>query len=311
MERVNARDRSLGLLVPVLWGLNFLALDIGLQHFPPVFLAGLRYAVLVLPTVLFVPWPRVRWRWLIGYGLGLGTLQFAFLCVAMDQGMPPGLASLVLQASAPFTVILGVLLLREHLTAVRACGVALAVLGMLAIAWNRAQHATALPVLLTLLGAMSWAFGNLCARKAEPANGLHLALWISIVPPLPMFALSAAMEGPAAGWSALATSMSDAQGWAALGGLAYSALAATVIGSGVWTTLMQRNPAGLVAPFALLVPVVGMTAAWLVLGERPQAVELAAGLVVLAGVLISSNSPAAPVQSTPGTASRSKSGFQT
>ena len=54
-------------------------------------------------------------RWLLGYGLGFGTLQFLFLFVAMDIGMPTGLASLVLQASAPFTVVLGAVLLRERI----------------------------------------------------------------------------------------------------------------------------------------------------------------------------------------------------
>ena len=111
------RDRLLAALVAVLWGANFLAIHVGLQHFPPLFLAALRFAVIALPTVLFVPRPQVRLRWLLGYGLGFGTLQFLFLFVAMDVGMPTGLASLVLQASAPFTVVLGAVLLRERLTA--------------------------------------------------------------------------------------------------------------------------------------------------------------------------------------------------
>ena len=101
------RDRLLAAVVAVLWGVNFLAIHVGLQHFPPLFLAALRFAVIALPTVLLVPRPQVRLRWLLGYGLGFGTLQFLFLFVAMDVGMPTGLASLVLQASAPFTVVLG------------------------------------------------------------------------------------------------------------------------------------------------------------------------------------------------------------
>ena len=128
------RDRLLAALVAVLWGANFLAIHVGLQHFPPLFLAALRFAVIALPTVLFVPRPQVRLRWLLGYGLGFGTLQFLFLFVAMDVGMPTGLASLVLQASAPFTVVLGAVLLRERLTVRQGIGIGLAVLGLAAIA---------------------------------------------------------------------------------------------------------------------------------------------------------------------------------
>lgn len=271
-----------------MWGLNFLAIDFALQHFPPLFLGGLRYAVIALPAMLFVPRPDVRWRWLIGYGLGFGTLQFAFLFVAIDVGMPTGLASLVLQASAPFTALLGGLLLRERITGVQAIGIATAVLGMVVIGWHRSQTAALLPVVLTLCGALGWAFGNLCNRRANPSNPLHLTLWMSVVPPLPMFTLSVLLEGPTTGLRALAGAFDSAQGWAAVGGIGYIVLIATVLGGGVWTTLMRRNPAGVVAPFSLLVPVVGFTGAWLVLHERPDLVEIAAGVVVVTGVLLAS-----------------------
>lgn len=285
---MNTRDRLLALSVAALWGINFLAVDFGLTQFPPLFFAGIRFLVIAVPTVLLVPWPGVHWKWLVGYGLGFGTCQFAFLFVAMRIGMPTGLASLVLQASAPFTVLLSAILLRERITAMQFCGIGLAIAGMVVIGWYRAQTAQLLPVVLTLCGALGWAFGNLCNRKANPSNPLHMTLWMSIVPPLPMFVLSAVFEGPERGWQALADSVSSGHGWLALASLVYIVLVATVLGSGIWTALMRRYPASVVAPFSLLVPVVGFTAAWLVLGERPNVVELAAGAVVVLGVLLGS-----------------------
>lgn len=288
LKDVLARDRLLAVFVTVLWGLNFIAIDFGLAHFPPLFFGGLRFAVLAVPAMLFVPRPRVEWKWLAGYGLGFGTGQFAFLFIALKTGMPTGLASLVLQASAPFTVLLGAVLLRERLSRLQICGIVIAVIGMCVIGWHRAQTAALLPVVLTLLGALSWACGNLCNRKANPPNPLHMTLWMSIVPPLPMFALSTAFEGPAVGWQAVTTAFMTGEGRLALAGLTYTAVLATVLGAGIWTTLMRRYPAGVVSPFSLLVPVVGFTSAWLVLGERPAAVELAAGAVVVCGVLLGS-----------------------
>jgi drug/metabolite transporter (DMT)-like permease len=279
------RDRLLAAVVAVLWGANFLAIHVGLQHFPPLFLAALRFAVIALPTVLLVPRPQVRLRWLLGYGLGFGTLQFLFLFVAMDVGMPTGLASLVLQASAPFTVLLGAVLLRERLTPRQGLGIALAVLGLAAIAVARAQSAALLPVLLTLAGALGWALGNLCSRLAAPPNPLHLALWMSVVPPVPLLLTSWAVEGPVAGWDALRAAFTPA-GVPGLLSVAYIAGLATVLGTGIWTTLMRRHPAGVVAPYSLLVPVVGMGLAALVLGERPSTVELVAAAVIVGGVLL-------------------------
>ncbi len=275
------------MLTAVLWGCNFLAIHAMLTHFPPLFAGALRFLVIAVPTVLLVPWPTVRTRWLIGYGLGFGTGQFAFLFVGLDLGMPTGLASLVLQASAPFTVLLGAVLLGERLTGRQVLGIALAVAGMAVIAWQRAEYAALLPVVLTVLGALSWAVGNLCSRKAGADNPLHFVLWSAVVPPVPMFTLSLLFEGGGAQWEAVSTVFS-ADGWVGLGGLAYVVLLGTIAGSGIWTALMRRNPASSVAPFSLLVPVVGISLSFVLLDERPTPVELAASGVVVAGVLLGS-----------------------
>ena len=281
---MTTRDRLLGLTVAVLWGLNFLAIRVGLDHFPPFFFAALRFLVIAVPVVLFVPRPKVPLKWLLLYGFGFGFLQFAFLFAAMATGMPTGLASLVLQSSAPFTVVLGAVLLREHVSRRQAVGIAIAVLGMVLIGWDRAQNATLLPVILTLLGGLGWAFGNLGNRLAKADSPMSLMLWMTVIPPLPMLALSAVIEGPSTGWHALADSFGP-RGWPGLVALAYIVIPATVIGSGLWTILMSRNPAGLVAPFSLLVPVVGIAGAWIFLGEIPSVLALIGGVVVIGGCL--------------------------
>ncbi|WP_344863537.1 EamA family transporter [Amycolatopsis ultiminotia] len=280
------RDRLLAVFVAVLWGLNFIAIHAALGQFPPMFAGALRFALIAVPTLLFIPRPRVKLRYLLGYGLGFGTGQFAFLFVAMDLGMPTGLASLVLQSSAPFTVLLGAALLAERISGRQLAGILLAVAGMTAIAWQQAGQAALVPMLLTLLAALSWAFGNLSMRKAEPENPLHLTLWMSVVPPLPMLALSLGFEGTA-GFRSL-TTLGTHTGLIGLAGLAYVVVFGTVVGSGVWTTLMRRNPASVVAPFSLLVPVVGLTASFFVLAETPTLVEIIAAVVVIGGVLLGS-----------------------
>jgi len=206
---VTFRHRVLACVVAVLWGGNFIAIHVGLEHFPPLFLAGIRFLVLAVPTVLLVPWPEVPVRWLLAFGLGFGTVQFIFLFIAMDIGMPTGLASLVLQSSAPFTVLLGALLLRERITPRQGVGIAIAMVGLAAIAVSRAQVAAVLPVLLTVLGALGWAFGNLASRLAAAQNPMHLTLWMTVVPPLPLLAMSLIWEGPSAGWAALRSATSS------------------------------------------------------------------------------------------------------
>ena len=279
------RDRLLALTVVVFWGLNFLAIHAGLEHFPPLFFAALRFAVMAIPVILFVPRPDVPLRWFLLYGFGFGTLQFAFLFLAMDQGMPTGLASLVLQSSAPFTVILCVLLLGEKMSLRQTVGITVAVGGMVVIGVDRAAHGASaglIPVLLTLLAGLGWAFGNIGSRLAHPRNALYMALWMSVIPPIPLYALSLAVEGPSAGYDAVAT-LGTHTGILALCGLAYVVLLGTIAGSGIWTSLMSRHAASRVAPLSLLVPIVGISASWAFLGETPTIVELAGAAVVIVG----------------------------
>jgi drug/metabolite transporter (DMT)-like permease len=186
--------------------------------------------------------------------------------------------------------LLGALLLRERMTARQVVGIALAVLGLVAIAVAQAQAAALLPLALTLVGALGWAFGNLAARLANPPNPLHLTLWMSVVPPIPLLAVSLATEGPAADWAALRAAVTPA-GVPGLLALGYLAVLATVLGAGIWTALMRRYPAGVVAPYSLLVPVVGIALAAAALNERPTVVELVAGVVIVGGVLLGTPRP--------------------
>lgn len=282
---MSLRDRCLAAVVGVLWGLNFLAVRIGLDYFPPFFLAALRFAVLALPVMLFVPRPRVAFRWLLCYGLGFGTLQFGLLFLAIRIGMPTGLASLVVQASAPFTVILAAILLREQVSARQAAGVVLAAAGIVVLAWGQVQVHSVLPGALTLIAALGWALGNLASRKAQPDSPLRFALWMSVVPPLPLLTLSALLEGPGTDWHSV-VHVFGSRGWPGLVAVAYIALVGTVVGSWIWVDLLKRYPAAVVAPFSMIVPVVGVCGAWVALGERPTLLSLLGGVVVIGGVLL-------------------------
>lgn len=281
------RDRLLAILVAICWGINFPATSIALEHFPPLLMVALRFGLLAVPTVLLIPRPKVPLRWLLGVGAGIGIMQFAFLYLGMAAGMPSGLASLVLQASAPFTVLIAGMFLRERISGRQGIGIVVAVLGLAAIAFHRAQVAALLPILLTVCGALGWALGNVASRKAMAPNSLHLTLWMSVVPPIPMLVLALFIEGP----SRIAESLRTVFTLDALPSvlaLMYIVLVATVVGYGIWTSLMAKYPSSTVAPFSMLVPVVGVLASWIAFGETIDLVEAIAGICVVGGVLLGS-----------------------
>ncbi len=278
------RHIALACVVAVLWGVNFLAMHYSLQQFPPILLVALRFTAIAIPALLFVPRPNVRLRWLLLYGFGFGIVQFVGLYLGMAQGFPTGLASLVLQASAPFTVVLGAVFLRESLTPRRIAGITVAVGGLAIVGLSRGSGGDWWPFWLVVIGALGWAVGNVSTRLAAPDKPLHLICWMTVVPPLPMFALSLVVEGPDEIQHAFATSLS-AEAVPAWIGLAYTVLLGTLVGSGIWVWLMGRHAAGVVAPFSMLVPVVGMATAWIVLHERPTTLEFLGGVLVVGGVL--------------------------
>jgi O-acetylserine/cysteine efflux transporter len=274
--------RLLAASVAVMWGLNFIAIHASLDQFPPFLLVALRFAIIAVPTVLLVPRPKVPVRWLLGYGIGFGTLQFLFLYWGMAVGMPAGLASLVLQSSAPLTVLLGAVAFRDRVSARQLVGLGVATLGLAVVGWSQAQAAAFAPFLLVLAGGFGWAIGNVSNARAKAPNPLHLTLWMSVVPPVPMALLSLVVEGPDA---VVRSFVPGPHLVPALLGLAYTVLIGTLAGAGIWTWLMARHPAGVVAPFSMLVPVVGLSASAVLLGEEIGAVTAVGAALVIVGVL--------------------------
>ena len=188
--------RALAITVAALWGVNFVAIGASLEQFPPFFLVALRFALIAIPVVLFVPMPNVPIKWFFVYGVCFGGLQFVFLYTAMVTGMPAGLASLVLQSSAPFTVILGALFFADRVSGRQILGLVVAAAGLSIVGWNFVTQAPLLPFLLVLAGGLAWAMGNIANARAGAPNPLHFTLWMAVIPPVPMLLLSLSVEGP-------------------------------------------------------------------------------------------------------------------
>lgn len=168
---MSRKDGLLALLVVVVWGLNFVVIKVGLHNMPPLMLAGLRFLLVAFPAIFFVARPKIPLSLLLGYGLTISFGQFAFLFSAIKFGMPAGLASLVLQVQAFFTIILGAFAFGERLQGKQLVGIALAVFGVLVLieASLNGQHVGMLGFMLTLAAALSWACGNIFNKKNHAA----------------------------------------------------------------------------------------------------------------------------------------------
>ncbi|MCU0967844.1 MAG: EamA family transporter [Rubrivivax sp.] len=271
----------LALAVVAVWGTNFVVMKFALDHLPPLLLATLRFAFAWLPAALFVRRPPVPWRQLAAYGVLIGGGQFGLLYWAMRSDISPGLASLVVQTQAFFTIGLAMLLDGERLRRFQWVALALALGGLALIAWHVDATTTPLGLALVLAAALCWACGNMVARAGGPVDMLGYVVWSSVFALPPLALASWWVEGPAVIAPALAAA--DATVWAAV---LWQSVGNTLFGYAAWGWLLARHPASTIAPMSLGVPVFGIAASALVLAEPLPPWKLAAAALVLAGLAI-------------------------
>ena len=275
------RHFLLALAVVAIWGSNFVVIKVGLDHLPPLLFGALRFSLAALPMVFFLPRPAASWKNLAAYGILIGAGQFGLLFIAMNGHISPGLASLVIQSQVFFTIFLSMRLSNERVKPIQWISLALATAGIVVIASHTDGTTTLTGLALILMAAVCWAGGNMVNKQAGRVNMVAYVVWSSLFAAPPLFALSLIFEG----WPAIATGLRDADmvTWAAV---FWQTLGNSLFGYAVWGWLLARYPAATVTPMALLVPVFGMAASSLLLGEAMPAWKLIAMALVMGGLAL-------------------------
>lgn len=254
---MEGRHILLALLCAVLWGGSFSVINWGLRDIPPLAFASLRFAM-VAALVLVIPRPQVPIHMILLYGLTWGVMQFGGLFIALSAGLPSGLGSVLSQTQVFFTVIFIGLLKWETLKAQHYFGLLLACCGLGFISTGQENSVPPVALLSSLIGAAGWAVGNLVVRFFH-ASGVHadtagFIVWASLAPAVVLGILSIltedleqvkSMQGLGAARVAVA--------------VIYQAIAALLLGTMAWNHLLRHYKASTVAPFSLLVPVVGIS----------------------------------------------------
>jgi len=270
----------LALTVVAVWGSNFAMMKVALTHVEPLALAALRYIFVLLPAIFFVKRPQVPWRQLMAYGVLIGAIPFGILIFAMTRFIPPGLASLIMQTQVFFTIILSIVIERERVQHHQWLALALAAAGIGVIAVHTDGTTTTIAgVVMTLIAAVSWAGGNVVAKRSGRIDMLGYVVWASLFSVPPLVIASMIFEGPTAIIDGLIKA--ELVTWLVF---AWQSFANALFGFAVWGWLLARHPAALIVPSALLVPVFGMGTAAMVLGEPLPWWKLTAAALVISGL---------------------------
>ncbi|HYP18278.1 MAG TPA: EamA family transporter [Opitutus sp.] len=275
------RHLLLGLVVVAIWGANFVAIKVALREMPPLLLCAVRFILVAVPVVFFVRRPAVTWRQLTGYGLTMFALHFGFLFLGMKLGMSAGLASLTLQFQVFVTLALAATVLKERISPVQIAGAVTACAGFVIVAVHTGGEVTLAGLACVLLGATSWGYANFTSKRLGRVHPLGLVVWGSLVVPVPMLAASLVFEGPALIQQSLA-----GVGAATVFSVAFIVYGSTLVAYSLWSWLLGRHPASVVAPFTLLVPIFGLLSSAVVLDEGLPHWKIEAAALVITGLAL-------------------------
>ncbi|MGB1311068.1 MAG: EamA family transporter [Leucothrix sp.] len=269
------------LLVTAIWGTNFVFIHIGLQELPPFTFATLRFALAAFPLILFLPKPNIPWKYLIAFGVFIGFGQFGFLFWAMQDNITPGLASLVVQTQVFFTILLATWLFSEGVKSIQIVALVISFSGLMLIGLFTDGQTTILGLFMVLFAAFCWASGNLIVKKVGKVDLIAFLAWSSIFSVPPLLLMAFYLEGSTLMLSSI--TQASAQAWLVV---VWQTVGNTLIGYGLWNGLLHRYPAAAIAPWALLVPVFGMSASALFLDEVLPWWKMLAATLIISGLVI-------------------------
>jgi O-acetylserine/cysteine efflux transporter len=273
-------------LVPLLWGYQFVAIKVGVMEFPPLFFLGLRFLAIALLLVPFVSRPtRREFGPIAVISVFLGGLNFGLFYVGLGLGSG-SMSAIAYQLATPFTVLLAWPLLAEKPSLMTSAGVLLAFVGVVVLAAGPGLSANALPILLVVGAAFAFAVANILTKRHGPFDPLMLIAWTSLFTVPQVMLMSLVLEHGQ--FATLVTA--DQRGWLAL---AYTVVIGGIVGFGLWFWLIARCSMARVAPFGLLLPVFALFSSVLFLGERITPTLIIGALLAILGVAITQVRPIA------------------
>ncbi|BAK12571.1 probable amino acid metabolite efflux pump EamA [Pantoea ananatis AJ13355] len=271
----------LAILVTAIWGVNFSVIKLGLHTIDPFTLAAIRFTLSALPALFFIKKPDVPWRYLIGYGLIFGIGLWGLVNLGIKTGLSAGIASLALQFSAFFTLLLGSLIFRERLSRYQITGFVIACAGLLSIVFVTDGSVTLSGMLLVMAGALAWSVANIIIKKAGTKQVFAFLVWSSAFSPLPLFGLDWLVNG-SSGFTEMFSHMDNR----ALLSVLFQVYPNTLFGYWIWNSLLKQYPVSTVAPLSLLVPVFGILGSMMIFGEHLSPQKMLALLLIIIGLTV-------------------------
>jgi O-acetylserine/cysteine efflux transporter len=270
---------ALMLLCQFLWGVNFVAAKIGLQHFEPLFFVALRFSLVALLLLPFVGLPRRKLLQLLALSMTMGVMHFSLIFTGMRY-LDAATSSIAVQLQVPFAAILAAFFFKETLGWRRLTGMVVAFAGVVLIAGEPRFVGNLWPLLSVVGAALVWATANVQVKAlGDEFDAVKLNGYIAILAAPQLIVVSYLIEGNQ--WPKVMD-----VGWMGWGALLFQAVVVAIFSYWIWYNMMRRYPVNQVMPFTLLLPMIGVLSGHIFLDEAITWQMLLGGLATLAGVAI-------------------------
>ncbi|EKO3386450.1 EamA family transporter [Vibrio fluvialis] len=260
---MQGRDLLLIISVMAIWGFNFSMIKLGVSEMDPLLIAAARFFCATFPIIFFVRKPNVQWRYLMAYGLVFGTGIWGMASCSITFGLSSGMASVLLQTDVLTTVLVGVLLYKEVISARMAAGIVVSVVGLVVSIIYTNGNVTLAGVLFIMISAICWPLAGVIVRKSSTRSAFAFNIWGMLFAPLPLVALSVGMNG----WDVLSTTYQqwNSNAWISV---LFQAYPTTVFGYWVWNKMVLKYPMSQLAPMTLLVSVFALLSGYAIYDEQ-------------------------------------------
>ncbi len=274
-------DLILGVLVMIIWGLNFSVIKLGVNEIDSLLLTAFRFSLATLPAIFFVKKPEVSWWYLIIYGWLFAIGVWGMATWSIEAGLSAGMASVLLQVNIVFGLFLGHFLLKETISLNKLIGSGVALGGLLLSLTVTDGSVTQAGLLLILCAALSWSLASITIKKAGTQHVFAFSLWAMLFAPIPLFLIVYLQSG-----SDAFMLISEQFNGRVIFSILFQAYPVTLLGYWIWNRLLLSYPLTTVAPLTLLVPVFGLMGGVIFYQEEIGVVKFIASLCVISGVLI-------------------------
>ena len=275
------KDFLIGVLITFIWGVNFSVIKLGLLSLNPFMLTGFRFMLCALPLVFFIKKPDIKMSYIVSYGLIFGVGLWGMVTLGIYFGISAGMASLILQSSVFFTIILGAIILNEKLDKSKKIGFIFALFGLALIISVTDGSVTIVGVILVLIGSISLSVANILVKKSGVKEMFSFIIWSSLFSPIPLFILAYLTQG-----SIVYVNFFKHLDYMAIFSILFQVYPTTLIGYWVWNSLLRKYPVSSVAPLALLVPIFGLLGSFLIFNEEIGSLKVLACIFIMLGLVV-------------------------